>query len=51
MDILTFILLFLICSIVLDSIIAFIIWLFIRHKAVAISNNAEELLEKALERL
>ena len=51
MDFLTFIFWYLICSIVLFSIIALIIWLIIRHKAIAISNSSEELLEKVLERL
>lgn len=51
MDFFTFVIFYLICSIVLFSIIGLVLWLYIRHKAIAISNNTEELLEKVLERL
>lgn len=51
MDILTFIFWYLICSIVLFSIIGLIIWLIIRHKAIVLSKTYEDALVKVLEKL
>ena len=51
MDFFTFVIWYLLCSLVLLTIITLIVWLIVKHRAIAIAKTQEQLLEKVLEDL